>query len=949
MSSGLEKTVASLETALQYNPDNLELLTSLAEGYIRMGRLDEKTIDLCDKVLDRRPESALIGQAQVVSFVIEQTDQIQAGLSEEKEPPPTEDIQSSLAILDEFIQEVHDAPYVWFTWTRLSLLSGLVEQATAGIAKLKELEFAQVAELRPCLDWASTNIQKDRIPWRLIFQAYAEIGATEVGFRRLEEKFDLDAGQSEIGPILLAGYRKFYHPSRPDEVPEELRPRFFQVLLDYGDPEETASWLRQAALFGWEINSYTKVYIKELIGEGDVETAFELIQRMQMDSEVQAWLNQIAEIHEDRDEVEEAVKVLKFINGNLLNESEEPESADTEMTREMELSLAELNVKNGRLNEALVKYTTALCLSESPDPDIVERIDDILTRTDALDAPLLLRLAAYFKRHRDHPKTVFYINQVLAQNPDNIDALTIMQELFVDILADSPDNPDLRLELGKLYLRLDKVEDAITELEIAMNASQMDGHAGHLLASAYQKAGKKQKALNQYKEVAIELDDLEDLYQLHLEFERDEDNQSAVFALDLISRLDPTYRDVASRRSGLTRQNVQENFTPPQLTPGDQRMRELIGDLATGRYRHIEKVGSGGMGVVHKVEDLRISKVVAMKILRDGLGGTSKALDRFFREARIAASIDNRNIVEIFDYNISSMSGQSYICMEFVDGPSMREMLDKQFEDTVSVGKEYMAEIVYYSVQLLSALEATHTKGIIHRDIKPDNIMITQHGEVKITDFGIVHVEEATFTPSGAMLGTPRYMSPEQVTGAGLDGRSDIYSLGILLYEMLTGSPPFITGDIAYQHVNKEPVEPGAINKSVPSSINQFILKCLEKDPDDRFTSSTEAKEVLLTALDEMGGCAKFQKMTVAGTGCEDEGGFVPGSQSMAQVAEPAPGHSPGHSPDHASDQAPAAAPAPRDDDLDFGPPPGRPLPPSNSAEPSPPEADHLDPDLDFG
>jgi serine/threonine-protein kinase len=211
--------------------------------------------------------------------------------------------------------------------------------------------------------------------------------------------------------------------------------------------------------------------------------------------------------------------------------------------------------------------------------------------------------------------------------------------------------------------------------------------------------------------------------------------------------------------------------------------------------------------------------------------------------------------------------------MEYVDGPSLREIVDQHFEETISTNKDFVTEMIYYSIQVLGALEPTHKKGIIHRDIKPDNIMITSRGEVKITDFGIVHVEEATFTPTGAMLGTPRYMSPEQVSGAKIDGRSDIYSVGILMYEILTGSPPFITGDISYQQVNKDPVPPRAVNSVIPEDVNAFILKCLAKLPEDRHDTATDAKEALLKILANLGGCRKYQSSTVLGTRADlDEG-----------------------------------------------------------------------------
>lgn len=864
-SSVLQKTVASLETALRYNPNNIELMTSLAEGYIRMGRLDQETIDLCEKVLQRNPDNSLINQAQAVAYVIDQTDRIVAGLKEGREPPEPDAIHSSIAILDEFLQEVSEVPMIWYTWTRLSQLAGFLEQGNRGIRHLQKLHFEDLSGLRPTLDWISKHPSFGRFSWKLLFEAYEAIGDRETGIARLEEGFDNGRSQGELGPLLLEHYNAQYSPAHADEVPEPLRPRLFQILLDYGDPDLTAQWLRKASLYGWEINNYSKVYVKDLIDQGELETAFEILQRMSMDQEVRDWLNRIADIYEERDEDDEAVKVLRFINENILLEGRIGDRTETEMTREMELSMAELNVKNGRLNDALIKYTAALCLGDEPDESIIERIDELLSTSTEFDTLVLLRLSSYFRRQQDMSKTVFYLNRLIKQDADNPEALKELQSLFDDILTRDPDNPGLRLELGRLYVQTGRHEDAIRELEIAVQNTTLNDTAGRLLAKAYFKNGQREEALNRYQDLMLEETDLETLYQLHLEFARIDDARSALTALDLISRVDGRYRDVESRRKELhTRTgSIQAG------SPGEVKMRELIGELAIGRYRHIEKVGSGGMGVVHKVEDLRTGHTVAMKILRDGLGGSSKALDRFFREARIAASLKDPHIVQIFDYNISSENGQSYICMEFVDGPSLREIVDQHFEDTISTNRDFVTEMLYYSIQVFGALEPTHKKGIIHRDIKPDNIMITSRGEVKITDFGIVHVEEATFTPTGAMLGTPRYMSPEQVSGAKIDGRSDIYSVGILMYEILTGSPPFITGDISYQQVNKDPVPPRAVNSVIPEDVNGFILKCLAKLPEQRFDTATEAKELLIKILNDLGGCKKYQSSTVLGTRAE--------------------------------------------------------------------------------
>jgi serine/threonine-protein kinase len=192
--------------------------------------------------------------------------------------------------------------------------------------------------------------------------------------------------------------------------------------------------------------------------------------------------------------------------------------------------------------------------------------------------------------------------------------------------------------------------------------------------------------------------------------------------------------------------------------------------------------------------------------------------------------------------------------MEYVDGPSMRQLLDDTFKDNRSIDITYVQKVLNYSAQICDALAAAHSEGIVHRDIKPDNVMSTKRGIVKITDFGILHHEEMAYTPTGAIIGTPRYMSPEQVQGGHIDGRSDIYAVGILLYEMLTSAPPFISGDIAFQQVNNSPPNPRAICPLINASLESVILSCLEKDADKRYQSAKILQEALLTELQAIGG-----------------------------------------------------------------------------------------------
>ncbi len=448
-----------------------------------------------------------------------------------------------------------------------------------------------------------------------------------------------------------------------------------------------------------------------------------------------------------------------------------------------------------------------------------------------------------------------YLHRAIEIAPGNAEIRQELEALFVEILAHNPDLPNLRLELGELYLRADRYDDAIEQLRLAASSPAVAEQANRLLAEALFKADRPLDALDRYRAQPAREEDFENIYKLHEQLVARQSQRDAVLALDLIARVNPQWRDVGEKMR-LLEMSIGKG---PDVDP---KMRELIGDMAVGRYQYLERIGSGGMGVVYKVFDQRNQQTVAMKILRDSLSGSSKALDRFFREARIAATLSHHNIVNIYDYNISNTSGQSFIVMEYVDGPALRDIIDRQFRDGIDINLEYVSEVFFYAVQLCDALAASHGKGIIHRDIKPDNIMVNSVGEVKITDFGIVHIEEATLTPTGAMLGTPRYMSPEQVTGGKIDGRSDLYSVGIVLYEALVGSPPFLSGDISYQQVHKTPVAPRDINIKIPQSANEIIMKCLAKRPEDRFASANVLRVECDRQLQDLGGCKKFNRCT---------------------------------------------------------------------------------------
>ena len=272
--------------------------------------------------------------------------------------------------------------------------------------------------------------------------------------------------------------------------------------------------------------------------------------------------------------------------------------------------------------------------------------------------------------------------------------------------------------------------------------------------------------------------------------------------------------------------------------------------LIGGRYEIGELLGYGGMAEVHKGKDVRLGRDVAVKVLRADLARDPTFQNRFRREAQAAAGLNHPSIVAVYDTGEDDgPEGHTpYIVMEYVEGHTLREVLKTQGHLPPQQAMEITAEVC-------SALDFSHRSGIVHRDIKPGNVMITNAGAIKVMDFGIARAladNAATVTATAAVIGTAQYLSPEQARGESVDARSDVYSTGCLLYELLTGHPPF-TGDspvaIAYQHVRENPQVPSSVNHAVPPALDSIVMKALAKNPLNRYQTAAEMRTDLHRAL----------------------------------------------------------------------------------------------------
>ena len=253
-----------------------------------------------------------------------------------------------------------------------------------------------------------------------------------------------------------------------------------------------------------------------------------------------------------------------------------------------------------------------------------------------------------------------------------------------------------------------------------------------------------------------------------------------------------------------------------------------------GRYRVVRKLGGGGMADVYLCEDLTLGRNVAIKVLLQRYLDDPTFVERFRREAKAAAGLNQQNLVSIYDWG--EVDGTYYIAMEYVEGETLKDLIRRR-------GRLSGNESVAVTLQLLSAVDFAHRSGIVHRDIKPQNVMIDRDGTVKVMDFGIARAGDSGMTEAGSILGTAQYLAPEQAKGYPVDERSDLYSVGVCLYEMLTGTVPF-KGDsavtVALKHVNEVPVEPSELVPGMPYVLNQIVLKAMAKDPADRYQSAAE-------------------------------------------------------------------------------------------------------------
>ncbi|MEV5873763.1 protein kinase [Streptomyces sp. NPDC052101] len=338
--------------------------------------------------------------------------------------------------------------------------------------------------------------------------------------------------------------------------------------------------------------------------------------------------------------------------------------------------------------------------------------------------------------------------------------------------------------------------------------------------------------------------------------------------------------------------------------------------LAGGRYQLRDLLGEGGMASVHLAYDAVLDRQVAIKTLHTELGREQAFRERFRREAQAVAKLTHTNIVSVFDTGEDDLGGLTtpYIVMEYVEGRPLGSVLD---EDIRQYGAMPADKALKVTADVLAALEISHEMGLVHRDIKPGNVMVTKRNVVKVMDFGIARAMQSgvtSMTQTGMVVGTPQYLSPEQALGRGVDARSDLYSVGIMLFQLVTGRLPFDADSplaIAYAHVQEEPVAPSSVNRSLPPAVDALVARALKKNPNERFPTAEAMRDECLRVA------ASFQAAApsiVPGAGPTQSGSGV-GSAVFPPVdrtapAAPGPVQTPYQPGPYGAPQTPAPAPA---------------------------------------
>ncbi len=384
------------------------------------------------------------------------------------------------------------------------------------------------------------------------------------------------------------------------------------------------------------------------------------------------------------------------------------------------------------------------------------------------------------------------------------------------------------IEAAEQYIKSGDTDSAIQSLQMVKASDETNYyHACVMLGDIFFGKGMFVQGMEKYKKAIgnkpLDKATVDAYYGIAVALENTGETSKAIMIYDKILAEDYNYKDTRSRIKTLKEQ--------------PQKARKIVPGTET-RYSIVKEIGRGNMGKVYEAYDTVLERRVAYKIPSLDLTHHPELVHDFLREAKSAASLNHPNIVIVYD--AGKQGDDYYIAMELIQGKTLKDVLHDKSSLTPR-------ESIKISEQLVRALVYAHGSNLIHRDIKPGNIMITDEGVVKLMDFGLAKIIHDTTQSATKIIGTPYYMSPEQIKGEKISFETDIYAFGVVLYEMLTGGPPFQKGDIYYHHLHTQPAAPNSIVPEIPDKLNSIVLKCLQKEPDRRYPSTSELLSALIS------------------------------------------------------------------------------------------------------
>ncbi len=852
-SRDLKAAAAAVDKALEIDPEHPEALLLRSQIHMLEGRTGDAAVDIYFKTLQHHPDQpevlrALAGiLATRERFDTEAVDVYRRSARQNPSDAPT------LRALAEVGHLMNDPYQTIEAIERLGELGQMNPELTIRLAEAYvEADHREASGERVLRDALRQQPENEAFARQLAFILAAQ------------DKTDADAiptyerAAKELPEDIVLGRQlvKSYNRNERYSQALELAQRLLKLVPE---DEELKRLLALSSLYGNKIDDAIQEYKQILTrnpndSEALVNLALAFAQKGRIDDAAARCYQQALELNPDNENLHLILARVHAAKGDLVRCVESYQKALKSRPRVEDKVLShceallneypqatrvrwfycEVLVAYNRLREAVDQL--GIIFDSNPDlgKNVLVAIDRILNK-DRRNITALLKRGEILMR-MGHPEEARpALERVFTLQPNSPEIQTILIRCYEACLTQQ-DDAEVRFRLGKLHFLVQDYDKAIGCFQRTSQDYRWEADSAKMLGKCFVGKGMLDLALQEFKKLVVDDETKELLYDLAQRYETKRDLVGAKTVYRQLFAADINYRDVKQRFEMLS------GSTSDPVAFEKTSIVQEMSEEAKRRYELLDELGRGAMGIVYRAKDRELDEVVALKILPDNLSNNPEAVRRFRVEARNARRLAHPSIVRIHD--IGEEMGRKYISMELVEGTDLKRRIRTK-------GRLSLKDALEYSICVADALAYAHRLGIVHRDIKPANVMITKKNEVKITDFGIAKVMDSTGegTMAGAVIGTPLYMSPEQVEGVPVDHRADIYSFGVMLYEFVAGKPPFTEGDLAYQHIHKPPDPIG----DCPPELWSVIEKCLKKRREDRFTTADDVLEELKQVATGMG------------------------------------------------------------------------------------------------